>query len=110
MDFHSIGQKVFGLHLKYGASLLAHFDVVVIHTAQKVNGNVTVTSIKADGVPPVLRTIRAESLDLKREVEFFASGSLEGIEPATVYNEIFQISEYRERVHFVGNTVYFAKN
>lgn len=108
MDFHSIGMKVFSLHLKYGASLLSHFDVVVIHTTQKIDGTVTVTNVKADGVPPVLRTIHAKCNDLNDDVEFFASGSLEGIDPQTVYDEIFQISEYREKVHIVGDTVYFA--
>ena len=108
MDFQAIGMKVFSLHLKYAASLLTHFEMVVVHTTQKVKGAVTVTNVTADGVPPVLRTIRGISDDLDKDAEFFASGSLEGIDPKLVYDEIFKIEEYRDRVHIIGNTVYMA--
>ncbi len=108
MDFQSIGKKVFNLHLKYAASLLPQFDLVVVHTTQKINGTVTVTNVKADGVPPVLRSTRAKSDDLDKDVEFFSSGSLEGIDPQLVYNEVFKIEEYRDRVRIIGNTVYLA--
>lgn len=108
MDFQAIGLKVFKLHLKYGASLTSHFDMVVIHTDQKVNGTVTVTNVEAEGVPPVLRSIRATSKDLEDEVEFFLSGSLEGIDPQLVYNEIIKMEEYRDRVCIIGKTVYIA--
>ena len=108
MDFHAIGKKVFDLHLRYASSLLSRFELVVVHTTQKINGTVTVTNVNADGVPPVLRSIRAKSEDLDEEVEFFASGSLEGIDPQAVYNEIRSIEEYRDRVCIIGNTVYIA--
>ena len=108
MDFQAIGMKVFSLHLKYAASLLSHFGVVVVHTTQKINGAVTVVNVTADGVPPVLRTVRAKSDDLNRDADFFASGSLEGIDPQLVYDEIFKIEEYSDKVHIVGNTVYLA--
>ena len=108
MDFHAIGKKVFELHLKYATALLAHFEYVVVHTTQKVNGTVTVTNIEADGVPPVLRSIRAKSDDLDEEVEFFLSGSLEGISPQAVHDEIRNVEGYRDRVCIIDNTVYIA--
>ena len=103
MDFHAIGRKVFNLHMKYAASLLSQFDIVVVHTTQKINGTVTVTNVTAEGVPPVLRSTRAKSDDLERDVEFFLSGSLEGIDPQIVYDEAFKVSD---RIRIVGETVF----
>ena len=110
MDFCAIGRKVFELHLKYATALLAHsnFDYVVVHTTQKINGTTTVTHISADGIPPVLRSIRANSTDLDEEVEFFLSGSLEGIDPQAVHDEIRKVDGYSGRVCIIGNTVYIA--
>ena len=108
MDFEAIGKKVFSLHLKYAASLLAMFDTVVVYTTQKVTGQVTVTNVIAEGVPPVLRSIQDHSDDLGKTVLFFASGSLEGIEPQLIYEDILKIPEYRDKVKIVGNTVYLS--
>ena len=108
MDFQAIGEKVFSLHMKYAASLMTHFDMVVVHTTQTVAGDTTVTNVTADGVPPILRSVRANSSDLGRDAQFFASGSLEGVDPQLVYSEILKIEEYREKVYMVGKTVFLA--